>query len=130
MELSNLDERNLWGWLSSNSRLAHLRPLLAGLDGAALVGATVTELGELGIAAIHARLLLRAIEEEFGPSALAAAGSSTTPISAPSRRSSVPSALAAARWSSPFFLQSGPSQPNESFRRIWCHHGAGALWRS
>ena len=67
MELSNLDERNLWGWLSSNSRLAHLRPLLAGLDGAALVGATVTELGELGIAAIHARLLLRAIEEEFGP---------------------------------------------------------------
>ena len=111
MELSNLDERNLWGWLSSNSRLAHLRPLLAGLDGSALVGATVTELGELGIAAIHARLLLRAIEEEFGPqrpggggivddaylraieeefgpSALAAAGSSTTPISAPSRRSS------------------------------------------
>ena len=72
--MSDLNERELGSWFSGFSPLARFRPLLAGLDGAALAGATAAELGQLGVAAIHARKL----------------------CSAPSRRSLAPSAPAAA----------------------------------
>ena len=71
-----------------------------------------------------------AIEEEFGPQRPGGGGIVDDAYLRAIEEEFGPQRPGGGRWSSPFFLQSDPSQPNESFRRIWCHHGAGALWRS
>jgi hypothetical protein len=64
-DLSSLSEGEVQAWLGADSRLARLGPALGGVDGAALATASLGDIVELGIPTIHARTLLRVIEETF-----------------------------------------------------------------